>query len=155
MLSTNDRSTIPLTSEQRVWLRANSVLPVVSLLGVLGAAGLLGSCIFSRFIGAPFVALLALAVAALFLVMLVGVGRYAYQHYADLRLGVAYVRSAELLQKRATTQSPRSFSAEFKDIGVITIMYDVYQTLDVGQQYRVTYSPHTRRGWFVERLQVF
>ncbi|HEY0736116.1 MAG TPA: hypothetical protein VGD69_14470, partial [Herpetosiphonaceae bacterium] len=150
-----DRSTVPLTSEQRMWLRANSVLPVASLLGVIGVAVVLGSCIISRFIGAPFVALLVLVAAALFLVMLVVVGRYAYQHYADLRLGVAYVSSAELLQKRATTQSPRSFSAEFKDIGTLTIMYEVYQALDVGQQYRITYSPHTRRGWSVERLSAF
>lgn len=152
MLPTNERSTVALTSEQRMWLRANSVLPVVSLLGVIGVAVLLSSCIISRFIGAPFVALFGLIVAALFLVMLVVVARYAYQHYADLRLGVAYVSSTELIQKRATAQSPRAFSAEFKDIGVLTVMYEVYQSLDVGQQYQVTYSPHTRRGWSVERL---
>jgi membrane protein implicated in regulation of membrane protease activity len=152
MLSTNDRSTVPLTPEQRMWLRANSVLPVVSLLGVAGVAAVVGSCIISRFITAPLVALFALVVGALLLVLLVVVGRYAYQHYAALRLGVVYVSSAELIQKRATTQSPRSFSAEFKDLGVLTVMHEVYQSLDVGQRYRVTYSPHIRRGWSVEHL---
>lgn len=43
MLSTNDRSTVPLTPEERMWLRANSVLPVVSLLGVVGVAAMVGS----------------------------------------------------------------------------------------------------------------
>jgi hypothetical protein len=153
MLSSNDRLPVSLTPEQRAWLWTNSVLPVVSLLGVIGGVGLLGSCIINRFITAPFVMLLLLTVGVLLLVMIVLVGRYAYQHYADIRLGVAYVYNAGLVQKRATTQSPRTFTAEFQDIGVISVAYEVYQSLVVGQKYRVTYSPHTKRGWSTELVQ--
>ena len=153
MLSSNDRSTVPLTSEQRNGLMVNSVMPVVIMFGSVAGVALVASCILPRFINAPFVVPFFLCVAVLFLVMLAVGGRHVIQHYADLRLGVSYVRTAELIEKRATTQSPRTFSAEFADIGALSVFYDVYQSLTIGQRYRVTYSPHTKRGWSVEPVE--
>lgn len=153
MLSTNDRSTVPLTSEQRTGLMVNSVLPVVITFGSVAGMALVASCILPRFINAPFIVPFFLCVAGLEVAILAVVGRHVRQHYADLRLGVAYVRTAELIEKRATTQSPRTFSAEFADIGVLSVFYDVYEPLTIGQRYRVTYSPHTKRGWSVEPVE--
>lgn len=153
MLSPNDRSTVPLTSEQRNGLMLNTVMPVVIVLGTVAGVALIASCILPRFINAPFVVPFFLCVSVLFLAMIAVLARHVLQHYADLRLGVAYLSTAELIGKRATTQSPRSFYAEFADIGSLNVFYDVYEPLTIGQRYRVMYSPHTKRGWAVEPVE--
>lgn len=151
-MSLTTGQTIPLTTEQRAWLRINSVLPISVLLGMLVVGAVFGSCIVGRFFNTPFVSLLLVGVSVLFLVAAILTGRYAYQHYADLRLGVASVHDAQLVHKLATERSPRTFFAEFEGIGSLLVLYDQYQPLIIGQRYRLIYSPHTKRAWAIEPL---
>lgn len=89
-----------------------------------------------------------LAIAGLmFLAVLAAVGLHVYNNYMDLHDGVVQVRQAELIRKHHSSRSPKTFYAEFKNIGDVIIMGDVYETLDEEQTYYVSYSPRTRRGW--------
>ena len=148
-----EQRTVPLTAEQNTWLRANSLLPMLILLATLGGCGIVTACVVARFVAAPLLLALVLSAGALLAVVALLVVRHARQHYADLRLGVAYVAEAELAQKRATQQSPRTFTAELSGIGTLTVAYEVYEPLVVGQRYRVTYSPHIRRAWALEPIE--
>ena len=53
------------------------------------------------------------------------------------------------------TPQPRAhghFFVDFEDIGTLTVLYEVYEPLAVGQHYRVVYSPHSKRGWAIGSL---
>lgn len=145
-----DAPTIPLTPEQLNWLRVNTILPILILLPILAGVVLMLFCVGGRFLNQPFVRGFALIVGLLLLGVGVAVVLHVRSHGADARAGVAQVRTAQLVRKRMTSQSPRVFYAEFEQIGSIKVMYELYQPLIEGQTYRVTYSPQTRRGWSVE-----
>jgi hypothetical protein len=68
----------------------------------------------------------------------------------DLKDGMAQVRTAKLIRKYETARAPRTFYAEFEEIGTVIIMYEIYETLQNGNVYRVVYSPNTKKGWSVE-----
>jgi hypothetical protein len=147
-----DATTIPLTDEQRTALKLNTTLPILILVPTLGVVLLMASCVLGRFLDSPFVKGFAAIAGVLLLVVIAFVAIHVRSHRADLRAGVTQVRVARLIRKRATSQSPRSFYAEFEQIGSVTVMYDLYQRLVEGDLYRVTYSQHTRRGWSIDPL---
>ena len=142
--------TVPLTIEQRNWLRANVVLPLVAVWGALGVMVLFFSCFFGGAlvytIGKVFAVVLALLAAGL----LAATWLHVRGNLRDLRLGVAQVSTARLLSRTSTGHSPRSFYLELEGVGSVTVMADQYEGLVDGGLYRVTYSPHTRKGWTIE-----
>lgn len=143
-------TTVPLTMEQRNWLRANMVLPLVFLALLLGGIMALGACVIGPVLTHPVVRLGA-GVAAALMMGVVGISvMHVRSHWADARLGVAQVRVARLVRKHETGQSPRTFYAELEGIGTVIVMHDLYERLEEGGRYRVTFSPHTRRGWAME-----
>lgn len=145
-------ATVPLTDEQRMWLKVNTTLPILTLLLVMGGMLLILSCFWGGFLDSPFVKGFWALVGLLLVAVCVMVAIHVRSHRADARAGVAQVRVARLIRKWATSQSPRVLYAEFEQIGSLKLMPDVYQQVVEGTQYRVTYSPHTRRVWTAELI---
>ena len=136
-----------LTLEEKNWLRANAVLPTIMIAILLAIIAGIFACLFTGLMG-NVIFMIFLAISGLmFLAVLAAVGVHVYNNYMDLRDGVVQVRQAELTRKHHTSRSPKTFYAEFTGIGDVIIMGDVYEKIDEGKTYYVSYSPRTRRGW--------
>lgn len=146
-------TTVLLTVEQRNWLRANMLLPTLFLALLLGGIMALGVCVIGSALTHPVVRIGALVAAAL-MMGVVGISVvHVRNHAADARLGVAQVRLARLTRKHESGQSPRTFYAELEGVGTVIVMHELYEQLEEGVRYRVTFSPHTRRGWAMEAVK--
>lgn len=143
-------STRPLTLEQQNWLRVNAYLPVMMILMLIGVLGGIFLCLFINFAESTFVRIFAGLSGLIVVLVLIATGIHSYNNFMDMRDGVTQVRVGRLIGKRETGRAPKTFYAEFENAGSIIIMGDVYEKLEQGQTYKVTFSPRTRRGWDVE-----
>lgn len=143
-------STRPLTLEQQNWLRVNAYLPVMMILMLIGVLGGIFLCLFINFAESTFVRIFAGLSSLIVALVLIATGIHSYNNFMDMRDGVTQVRVGRLTGKRETGRAPKTFYAEFENAGSIIVMGDVYEKLEQGQTYRVTFSPRTRRGWDVE-----
>lgn len=143
-------STRPLTLEQQNWLRVNAYLPVMMILMLIGVLGGIFLCLFINFAESTFVRIFAGLSGLIVALVLIATGIHSYNNFMDMRDGVTQVRVGRLTGKRETGRAPKTFYAEFENAGSIIVMGDVYEKLEQGQTYRVTFSPRTRRGWDVE-----
>lgn len=143
-------STRPLTLEQQNWLRVNAYLPVMMILMLIGVLGGIFLCLFINFAESTFVRIFAGLSGLVVALVLIATGIHSYNNFMDMRDGVTQVRVGRLTGKRETGRAPKTFYAEFENAGSIIIMGDVYEKLEQGQTYKVTFSPRTRRGWDVE-----
>ncbi len=143
-------STRPLTLEQQNWLRVNAYLPVMMILMLIGVLGGIFLCLFINFAESTFVRIFAGLAGLIVVLVLIATGIHSYNNFMDMRDGVAQVRVGRLTGKRETGRAPKTFYAEFENAGSIIVMGDVYEKLEQGQTYKVTFSPRTRRGWEVE-----
>lgn len=143
-------STRPLTLEQQNWLRVNAYLPVMMILMLIGVLGGIFLCLFINFAESTFVRIFAGLSGLIVALVLIATGIHSYNNFMDMRDGVTQVRVGRLIGKRETGRAPKTFYAEFENAGSIIIMGDVYEKLEQGQTYKVTFSPRTRRGWDVE-----
>jgi hypothetical protein len=142
--------TVPLTLEQRNWLKTNTFLPVIFLAVMLAILVSMFACLFVGFAGNPIFIVFAIIAGLLVIAVSVATGIHIYNNAMDLKDGVAQVRTAKLIRKHETSRAPRTFYAEFEGVGTVIVMYDVYEKLESGNAYRVVYSSHTKRGWSVE-----
>lgn len=143
-------STRPLTLEQQNWLRVNAYLPVMMILMLIGVLGGIFLCLFINFVESTFVRIFAGLAGLIVVLVLIATGIHSYNNFMDMRDGVTQVRVGRLTGKRETGRAPKTFYAEFENAGSIIVMGDVYEKLEQGQTYKVTFSPRTRRGWEVE-----
>lgn len=143
-------STRPLTLEQQNWLRVNAYLPVMMILMLIGVLGGIFLCLFINFAESTFVRIFAGLAGLIVVLVLIATGIHSYNNFMDMRDGVTQVRVERLTGKRETGRAPKTFYAEFENAGSIIVMGDVYEKLERGQTYKVTFSPRTRRGWDVE-----
>ncbi|MBK9780704.1 MAG: hypothetical protein IPP55_11740 [Anaerolineales bacterium] len=139
-----------LTPEQQNWLKTNTIMPTLFVVIILGVFCGIFTCLFTGLKGTLFFTIFTAAASLLIFAVLVAVGMHVYNNLMDLHDGVAQVHTGKLNIKKQTHRSPRTFYAEFDHIGSVTIMGDVYEKLEEGKTYRVTYSPRTRRGWEVD-----
>jgi hypothetical protein len=144
--------TIPLSLEQRNWLKTNTFLPVILLAVMLAILAGMFTCLFVGFAGNPIFIGFTAITGILVLAVIAATGLHIYNNAMDLKDGVAQVRNAKLIRKHETSRAPRTFYAEFEDVGTVIIMYDIYEKLQDGDVYRVVYSPHTKRGWNIESI---
>lgn len=145
-------TTTPLTPEQRAWLKTNTAFPVGVFGVILVGNLLLGACLIKPFLDKPF-AKIAIGTGGLLLIgACIAVGLHVWNNSADLRLGVAQIRTARLIKKHATSHAPRTFYAEFEAIGTLIVQNDDYQILTDNAAYHITYSPHIKWAWQVEPL---
>jgi hypothetical protein len=142
--------TIPLTPEQRNWLKTNTFLPVIFLAVTLAILAGIFACLFTGFAGNPIFIGFTVIAGILVLAVLAATGLHIYNNAMDLKAGVAQVRTAKLIRKHETSRAPRTFYAEFEDVGTVIIMHEIYEKLQNGNVYRVVHSPHTKKGWSVE-----
>jgi hypothetical protein len=142
--------TIPLTPEQRNWLKTNTYLPVIFLGVTLLILGSMFACLFVGFAGNPIFIGFSIVAGLIVLAVIAATGLHIYNNAMDLKDGVAQVRTAKLIRKHETSRAPRTFYVEFEDLGSVIVMYEVYEKLQDGNSYRVVYSPHTKRGWSIE-----
>lgn len=142
--------TISLTPEQQNWLKTNTFLPVIFLAVTLAILAGIFACLFTGFAGNPIFIGFTVIAGILVLAVLAATGLHIYNNAMDLKAGVAQVRTAKLIRKYETSRAPRTFYAEFEDVGTVIIMHEIYEKLQDGNVYRVVYSPHTKKGWSVE-----
>lgn len=142
-------STRPLTPEQQNWLRVNAYLPVTIILFLIGVLGGIFLCLFVNFAESTFVRIFAGLSGGIVLLVLIATGIHTYNNFMDMRDGVTQVCMGRLTGKRETGRAPKTFYAEFENAGSIIVMGDVYETLELGKLYQITFSPRTRRGWDV------
>ncbi|MFN8411361.1 MAG: hypothetical protein U0Z26_03135 [Anaerolineales bacterium] len=142
--------TAPLTPEQQNWLRTNTYLPVIVLAIVLLFLVGIFICLFVGLAGNPFFIGFTILAGILLLAVTAAVGLHIYNHAMDLKDGVAQICTAKLIRKHETSRAPRTFYAEFEEVGSVTVTYEDYEKLENSKLYRVTYSPHTKRGWKIE-----
>jgi hypothetical protein len=142
--------TIPLTPEQRNWLKTNTYLPVIFLGVTLLIMGSIFACLFVEFAGNPIFIGFSILAGLIVLAVITATVLHIYNNTMDLKAGGAQVRIAKLIRKHETSRAPRTFYAEFEEIGTVIIMYEIYEKLQDGNMYRVVYSPHTKKGWSIE-----
>jgi hypothetical protein len=149
-----ERDTIvPLTDEQRRMLRLNRILPVMVIAPMMLFAGtFLVLLSRSRVFGHPLVKAMILLMTLMLLAVIGAVFVHVRNHARDLRRGTAESRARRLIAKKESGRSPKSFQAEFEDLGNLLVMYDTYLGIVPGGTYRVIFSPATRRAWSVERV---
>jgi hypothetical protein len=145
--------TTPLTVEQRNWLKTNTFLPVIFLGVTLTILAGMFACLSAGFAGNPIFIGFTVIAGILVLAVLAATGLHIYNHAMDLKDGAAQVRTAKLIRKHETSRAPRTFYAEFEDLGTVIVMYEIYEKLQDGNTYRVVYSPHTKRGWSIDESQ--
>ncbi|HEX2832406.1 MAG TPA: hypothetical protein VHW00_05285 [Thermoanaerobaculia bacterium] len=140
---------VPLTDEQRMWLRANALLPTVFLLATLlllaGMVALIAGPILPHPLGRIFVAVVALLLVG----VCIAVAIHVRNNRADLRRGTASVARARLQRKERSGRAPYTFYAVFDGVGRVIVMGDVYERLVEGRTFEVTFSPRTRKAWSI------
>lgn len=141
----------PLTAEQLMWLRLNAYLPVLFALVTVCFLSVGLSLIYWR-LGAAWPVKIFVGVGGLLLIgVVVAVSLHVRNNWRDAALGHAYIRRALLRRKHHTTQRTRVHYLEFADMRPLIVTKEVYDSVTEQQNYRVTYSPHTRRGWSVDQ----
>jgi len=140
---------VPLTEEQRNWLRVNTILPALFAAPIVAIVGSALVFIHRRF-GAAWPVTIFVGLAALLLIAVTSaVALHVMNNLRDARRGVADVAVARLTGKRGAGWSPKTLYAEFESVGSVIVMGDVYEGLVAERWYRVTFSPYTRRCWAV------
>ncbi len=139
-----------LTPEQQNWLKTNAIMPTAFLFILLAVIGGIFACFFAGMKGNLFFTIFFSAASFLFFALIVAAGLHVYNNLMDLRDGVTQVCEAQLIRKHHTYRSPKTFYAEFEEIGSVIVMGDVYEKIEEGKTYRVIYSPRTRRGWEID-----
>lgn len=142
--------TKPLTLEQQNWLRVNAYLPSILILVLLGALGGIFLCLLINFAGSLFVQILASIAGLIALFVLIVTGIHVRNNLLDMHDGVTQVRVERLTGKRETGRAPKTYYIEFENAGSIIVTDEVYEKLEQGQTYKITFSPRTRHGWDVE-----
>lgn len=142
--------TEPLTPEQQNWLRVNAYFPVVMIFIMLVVLVGIFTCLLVGLPDSFFVRMLALTSGVIVLLVLSAAALHIYNNYMDLRDGVTQIRIGKLTVKRETGRSPKTFHAEFEHAGSVIVTGEIYEALEIGQTYKVKFSPRTRRGWEVE-----
>ncbi len=143
--------TRPLTIEQQNGLRMRAMMMVALAVAILVVSSLIFACLLAAGGGnsgllIAFVALGGLVVLA----VVVALGIIAFRSWQDLGDGVAQVRALRLKRTYESARAPKNYYAEFDDFGSVLVVKEVYEQLQPGQVYVVTFSPRTRRGWSVE-----
>ncbi|MCS6881466.1 MAG: hypothetical protein RMK84_10865 [Oscillochloridaceae bacterium] len=141
---------IPLTIEQRNVLKAIAWLTAGVVAVVIVGLGALLSCMF---IVAGDVLLIRILIGLFLLLALTALGLTAWRTYnlaLDARDGVALVHTARLTRKYSSARSPKHFYAVFDASITIQIPHTVWEPLEPGRSYLITYSPRSRIGWQVE-----
>ncbi|HET7434098.1 MAG TPA: hypothetical protein VFN10_05225 [Thermoanaerobaculia bacterium] len=144
-------ATVPLTDEQRNWLRVNAIFPALFAIPIVFVIGAVLLFIARRFHALP-VTIFACAGGLLLIAVTAGVALHVRNNLRDLQRGVAHVVTARLLSKRATGRNTKSFYATLEHVGDVIVMHDLYATLSEQALYRVTYSPSTKRCWSATNL---
>lgn len=138
---------VPLTNEQRMWLRANALLPTVFLAAMLVIIAGIFALVAGPLLSHPVVRVFAGIVGVLLLAVCIAVAKHVRNNRADLRRGTATIARARLDTKHQTTRAPYTFYAVFDDVGQVIVMGNVYEQLVEGETYEITFSPHTRKAW--------
>lgn len=134
-----------------MWLRLNAYLPVLFALAMVGFLTIPLILIYRR-LGHALPVKIFVGLAGLLLVaVVVAVVLHVRNNWRDAALGHAYVRRALLRRKHHTTQRTPVYYLEFADMRPLIVMKEVYDSVSEQHPYRVTYSPHTRRGWSVDQ----
>lgn len=141
---------IPLTIEQQnalkaiVWLTAGVVAAVT-----IG----LGAILTCMFVVAGEVLFIRILIGLFLILALTAFGLAAWRTYniaLDLRDGVALVHPARLTRKYSSARSPKHFYVVFDTPITIQTPHTVWEPLEPGRSYLITYSPRSRFGWQVE-----
>jgi hypothetical protein len=140
---------IPLTNDQRMWLRLNVILPTSLMAIVLMLFTGLFLVFFRSLPSHPMIRGLSWAAAALLVLVLLGVAYHVRNNRLDLARGTASVAIVRLLRKTTGNGSRHTFHAHFDSIGRVVVGMDQYERLTENETYRVTFSPRTRKGWEV------
>jgi hypothetical protein len=144
-------ATAPLTAEQLMWFRVNTFLPVVFTVPMVIFFGAALWFVYRRLGAAMPVKIFTGIGAALLVAVAGGVVLHVRNNRRDMLLGCAYVRRASLRRKYHTSQRSRVFYLEFDSMPAVIVSKEIYDAVSEHQTYRVTYSPHTRRGWLVDQ----
>ena len=144
--------TVPLSAEQRNRLRVNAVRPAIFALVLVVVMGGVLAWIQIRLGGHPVVHAVVWVAVILLLLVCAVVALHVRNNLLDAREGVAHVMRATLRDKRASSEAPHTFYAEFEGMRSLIVEGDAYDKLQNGRRYRVVYSPRTRRCWAVEEV---
>jgi len=142
--------TRPLTVEQSNRLRVNSLLPVGVTLTIVVPFSLVLGAIFVTFPNIPILRMFSLVGIVLLLLVLLAVTLHIRNNLLDLKDGVCQIITEKLTQKRETGRAPKSFYGDFEQTGSLVLAANVYQQLEVGVTYQVSFSPRTRLAWDVK-----
>jgi len=141
---------VPLTDEQRNWLRVNALLPTLFITALLIVIVAMFAFVWSTGAFAhPLVKVFTALSALLVIAVCIAVFKHVRNNRADLKRGTATIVTERLVRKHRTDRSPYTFYAEFEHAGQVIVMGDVYETLVENETYDVTFSPRTKKAWAV------
>ncbi len=141
---------VPLTIEQQNALKGIAWVTAA----VSGAVSIgLGTILACIAIAGGTLLVVRIFVIICLLIMLPSLGLIAWRVYTvalDVRKGMACVHEAHLSRKFTSRRSTHQYYAVFDTPGTLLLAHDVWEPLEPGRRYLVTYSPRSRIGWLVE-----
>lgn len=153
--------TLPMTPQQRVWLRRKAFAPlVVFIIGAIGFSFLFGF-VPVQILVKPNVSfeMQMFARTLIFLLLVYTVFSFVTcwchirNHLADAQQGILHVEAVRLKSKRRRFRSGLRYYGEFEKVGSLRLVRDIRETYDQLAEkdwYRVIYSPHTKYAWVVQ-----
>ncbi|BAZ09763.1 hypothetical protein NIES4071_15730 [Calothrix sp. NIES-4071] len=153
--------TLPMTPQQRVWLRRKAFAAVIVLIVSLIGFGFLFGFIPAQILVKPNVSfeMQMFARTVIFLLLVYTIfsfvvcWRHIRNHLTDAREGILHVEAVRLKSKRRIFRSGLRYYGEFEKVGSLILIRDIRETYDqlaLKDWYRVIYSPHTKYAWVVQ-----
>ena len=142
----------PFTPEQRMWHIVNAIAPVIGV-GIIFFAMRMFTGMSSGFDDSMFeqISLLWWLIMGVAVVI---VALSFYKNIIELMGGVTQFHTDKFIRKYRSSsgkRGSRTYYAEFEQIGKLNVRFDLYQQLEEGRTYKVTFSPNTKRGWEIEQ----
>ncbi|RUS98660.1 hypothetical protein DSM106972_080460 [Dulcicalothrix desertica PCC 7102] len=153
--------TLPMTPQQRVWLRRKAFAPlIVFIIGAIGFSFLFGFVpvhILAKpnvsFETQMFARTLIFLLLVYTVLSFVTCWRHIRNHLADAQQGILHVEAVRLKSKRRRFRSGVRYDGEFEKVGSLRLIRDIRETYDQLAEkdwYRVIYSPYTKYAWVIQ-----
>jgi fumarate reductase subunit D len=153
--------TIPMTPQQRVWLRKKAFAPlvvlIISSIGFSFVFGFIPVQILMKanvsFEMQMFARTLIFLLIVYTILTSVAYWRHIHNHLADAQQGILHVEAVRLKSKHRNFRSGLRYYGEFEKVGSLILIRDSRETYDKLAEkdwYRVIYSPHTKYAWVVQ-----
>jgi hypothetical protein len=146
------QSSRPLLPSEIQTLRVQRILPVVMLAVIMLLMALIaGFVIAIAWARLPAMRWFAGGVVLLFVGTIVAAYLHMRAARADISAGVAQIKTGRVIKKRTGGDGSTWYYTTLDGIGEVEVSREQYETMIIGSNYTVSYSPRISRAWTVDK----